>query len=381
MKVLVLGSGQLAQMMYLAAAPLGVDVKAIDVSNNNVVNPINKEAFNHDLAVAMEDADAITVEFEHIPESLLDLVHQTGKLHPNIRSILAGGDRVREKKLLESQNIPNCDHLIITSHEQLENVISELGERVIFKSSRDGYDGYGQWRMTKAVDLDELRAVFAGLDLNKVPLIAEKMVDFEREISVIGARDKSGNVRIYDIAENLHYQGQLHVSIAPATNLNEHIVNKAHSIFTKISQALDYVGVLAVELFQTNDNLLVNEIAPRVHNSGHWTQDGCETCQFEQHIRAVLDFPLGSTATYSVTAMVNIIGCTRFSRDLIAIEGCNLHWYGKTLREKRKMGHINVVADSYEALSEKLELLMESLPSDYFPMVPGEIKRLKHLNS
>lgn len=379
MKVLVLGAGQLAQMMYLAAAPLGVDVKAVDVSNNSVVNPINKESFEHDLSIAIDDADAITVEFEHIPEALLDQVHQTGKLHPNVQSILAGADRVREKRLLKSQNIPNCKHLILTSQEQLTNVISELGERVIFKSSRDGYDGYGQWRMSKASDFEELQTVFAGLDLNKVPLIAEKMVDFDREISVIGARDKRGNVRIYDIAENLHHQGQLHVSIAPATNVSEQLIAQAHSIFTTIAQALDYVGVLAVELFQIGDQLLVNEIAPRVHNSGHWTQDGSETCQFEQHIRAVLDFPLGSTATYSVTAMVNIIGCTSFSRDLIAIEGCNLHWYGKTLREKRKMGHINVVADSYKGLSEKLELLMESLPSEYFPMLPAEIKRLKHL--
>jgi 5-(carboxyamino)imidazole ribonucleotide synthase len=139
------------------------------------------------------------------------------------------------------------------------------------------------------------------------------------------------------------------------------------------------VGVLAVELFQMGDQLLVNEIAPRVHNSGHWTQDGADTCQFEQHIRAVLGFGLGSTKTSQVTAMVNIIGCTSFSRDLIAIEGCHLHWYGKTLRDKRKMGHINVIADSYCELGEKLTVLLEHLPSESFPMLADEAHRLTQL--
>lgn len=377
MKVLVLGSGQLAQMMYLAAAPLGVEVKAVDVTDNSIVNPIDKQLYDHDLAIAIDDADAITVEFEHIPEPLLDLVHQSGKLYPNIQAILTGADRVREKQLLDAKGVANCQHIVIRDHAQIAEVIPTLGERVIFKSSRDGYDGYGQWRMSSASDLEELEVIFAGLDLAKVPLIAEKMVAFDREISVIGARDKNGHVRLFDIAENLHYQGQLHVSIAPATDVSELIKQKAEDIFTSIAEGLEYVGVLAVELFQTGEELLVNEIAPRVHNSGHWTQDGAETCQFEQHIRAVLDFPLGSTTTYSVTAMVNIIGCTSFSRDLIAIEGCNLHWYGKTLRDKRKMGHINVVADSYHALASKLDTLMACLPSEYFPMLPGEIKRLK----
>lgn len=379
MKVLVLGSGQLAQMMYLAAAPLGVEVMAVDVADNSVVQPLNKQAYEFDLDAAIEEANAITVEFEHIPEALLAKVELSGKLLPNVTAILAGADRVREKQLLEKQEVANCQHKIVSKLADLEGITEALGEKIIFKASRDGYDGYGQWRLQSASQLSELSGLFENLDLQTVPLVAERMQPFDREISVIGARDKQGNIEYFEIAENLHYQGQLHVSIAPATNLSESVKLKAHDIFKKICEGLDYVGVLAVELFQTGDDLLVNEIAPRVHNSGHWTQQGADTCQFEQHIRAVLGFPLGSTATHCVTAMVNIIGCTSFSRDLIGIAGCHLHWYGKTLRDKRKMGHINVVASNYQELGEKLSELLKYLPKESFPLLTQESSRLSHL--
>lgn len=379
MKVLVLGAGQLAQMMYLAAAPIGIEVLAVDVSDNSVLNPITKQAHDFDLAFAIEEANAITVEFEHIPEALLAIVEKSGKLSPNVHSIMAGADRVREKQLLETLFVANCQHVIIDNVEQLTNIDRKLGDKIIFKASRDGYDGYGQWRMKSASDIENLRSIFAGLDLQKTPLIAETMANFDREISVVGVRDLHGNIRCFQIAENLHHEGQLHVSVAPATGLSEELIAQANEIFTTIANGLEYVGVLAVELFQMGDQLLVNEIAPRVHNSGHWTQKGADTCQFEQHIRAVLGFPLGSTKATGVTAMVNIIGCTSFSRDLIAIEGCHLHWYGKSLRKKRKMGHINVVADNYLALGNKLTELLEHLPSKFFPLLPDEAKRLKTL--
>ena len=376
MKLLVLGAGQLAQMMYLAAAPLGVEVYAVDVSNNSVVNPLTKKRHRFDLDAAIEDVKAITVEFEHIPEDLLIKVAASGKLHPNVSSILAGADRVREKLLLSQHNVANCEHEIITELEQLDGIDERLGNKLVFKSSRDGYDGYGQWRMNSVNDLVKLRNHFSLLDLKKIPIVAEVFTPFSREISVIGARDAKGQLSCFEIAENLHFEGQLHVSVAPATDLTDGIKQQAEDIFSKIANALEYVGVLAVELFQVGETLLVNEIAPRVHNSGHWTQKGADTCQFEQHIRAVLDFPLGSTQTKSVTAMVNIIGCTRFSRDLISIPGCHLHWYGKKLRKKRKMGHINVVADNYSDLGKKLIQLLDYLPKASFPLLEAEATRL-----
>lgn len=378
MKVLVYGSGQLAQMMYLAAAPLGIEVQAVDVANETVVNPVNKSGINISLNDAIEQADALTVEFEHVPEHLLIQADKSGKLFPNIDSILAGADRVKEKKLLEKVGIANCKHEIINDVAQLDGIESRLGPRIIFKASRDGYDGYGQWRLTEENTLTELLEIFSALDLTKVPLVAESMLNFDREISLIGARDKAGNVKCFDIAENLHYQGQLHVSVAPANGVNAKLQEQANEIFAALAKEMDYVGVLAVELFQCGDKLLVNEIAPRVHNSGHWTQQGCDVSQFQQHIRAVLGLPLGSTRVHGVSAMVNIIGCSSFNRDLIAIDGCHLHWYGKGVREKRKMGHVNLLADSHYSLGEKLSKLSDFLPLEHFPMLMDEANRLKN---
>ncbi|WP_371193699.1 5-(carboxyamino)imidazole ribonucleotide synthase [Glaciecola sp. SC05] len=376
MKVLVFGAGQLAQMMYLAAAPLGVDVYAVDVNSREVVNPMTKEKLDMTIEYAVSDVHVVTAEFEHVPEDLLNLAEKTGKLFPNMRSILTGADRIREKQILDSNHIANCPHSIVSQISQLDDVLNALGDKLIFKASRDGYDGYGQWRLSHRDELEQLKHAFASLDLVKVPLVAEKMIAFDREISVIGARSAHGKIACFNIAENLHHEGQLHVSIAPATNLEAKVHQQAIDIFQSISGALNYVGVLAVELFQTKDSIMVNEIAPRVHNSGHWTQHGADTCQFEQHIRAILGFPLGDTTSNSVTAMINIIGCTSFSRDLISIPGCHLHWYGKKLRPKRKMGHINVVASSYLELGNKLLQLLQYLPEEYFPLLKQEALRL-----
>jgi len=376
-RVLVYGSGQLAQMMYLAAAPLGVIVSAVDVVTETVVNPVSKKATGVPLHRAIEESNAITVEFEHVPEHLLLEADKSGKLYPNVASILAGADRVREKALLVKNNIPNCEYLLIDHVDQLDDVVERLGEKVIFKASRDGYDGYGQWRISSASDLVNVRKDFALLDLKKVPVIAEKMMQFDREISLVGARSQDGQIACFSLAENLHHEGQLHVSVAPITQLTEALQKKAKDIFETLATAMDYVGVLAVELFQCGEELYVNEIAPRVHNSGHWTQQGCSTSQFEQHIRAVLNLPLGSTELIGTSAMVNIIGCTAFSRDLIGIPDVHLHWYGKEVRKKRKMGHINVVAKSHASLGKKLKQLMEFLPVEYFPKLESEAARLE----
>jgi 5-(carboxyamino)imidazole ribonucleotide synthase len=377
LRVLVYGSGQLAQMMYLAAAPLGIMVSAVDVVTETVVNPLSKKATGVSLCDAIKDANAITVEFEHVPEHLLLDAQKSGKLFPNMASILAGGDRVREKALLSKNNIPNCDYLIISHVDQLRDVVARLGEKVIFKASRDGYDGYGQWRIGSASELAPLRKEFSLLDLEKVPLIAERMMQFDREISLVGARSKDGQVACFSLAENLHHEGQLHVSVAPITKLTDALQQKANNIFETLATSMDYVGVLAVELFQCGDKLYVNEIAPRVHNSGHWTQQGCATSQFEQHIRAVLGLPLGSTELIGVSAMVNVIGYSTINRDLIGIPNTHLHWYGKEVRIKRKMGHINVIASSHANLGAKLKQLMEFVPVEHFPKLEGEAIRLE----
>jgi len=376
MSILILGSGQLARMMALAAYPLGLEVAAVDVNTLKVVNPITKAVSSVSLDQAIASAQAISVEFEHIPQDLLDKVNASGKLKPSIESIMAGADRVKEKRLLSDLDIANCAYNIITHVDQLDSAIENLGEKLIIKASRDGYDGYGQWRLARAAELFELKAQLSQLDLDKVPLVAEKMLQFDRELSLVGVRDHKGNISFYPLAENLHHQGQLSVSIAPAPKVDEKLMSQAQSIFTKLAEKLNYVGVLAVEFFQIDEQLLVNEIAPRVHNSGHWSMQGADTCQFDNHIRAIAGLPLGSTDVVSLTAMINIVGYDDFSRELLSIPGSHLHWYDKAVRPKRKMGHLNVCADNYAALGQKLLNLAAYLPEEHFPLLKKEANRL-----
>lgn len=379
MRVLILGSGQLARMMCLAGCPLGIQVQSVDVNTDAVVDPISKEVLPVGLDDAIAEADAITVEFEHIPLALLEKCHSSGKLIPSIESILAGADRVREKALLERLSVPNCDHQVITDVDELSHVIAQLGEQLVIKASRDGYDGYGQWRLQSRHDLDTLQKSLAHLDLNKVPLVVEKMLQFDRELSLLGCRDKNGHTVFYPLSQNAHHQGQLHVSIAPAPNTSVQVQKEAEKIFTQIAEALEYVGVLAIEFFQVGNQLLVNEIAPRVHNSGHWSMQGADTCQFENHLRAVTDLPLGDTRVIAKSAMINIIGVSSFSRDMLSIKGCHLHWYGKTVRQKRKMGHFNLTGHDYKDLADSMQALSKYLPEDYFPILQSETDCLRNI--
>ncbi|MEP0357535.1 MAG: 5-(carboxyamino)imidazole ribonucleotide synthase [Paraglaciecola sp.] len=381
MSILVLGSGQLARMMALSAYPLGISVQAVDVADNKIIDPITKQVINNTLEKLIEEVDAITVEFEHIPEDLLEIVHSSGKLKPSIEAILTGADRVREKSLLEKLDIANCPFSIVTEVEQLEVAVETLGDKLIIKASRDGYDGYGQWRLQHKSDLPKLTEQLAKLDLHQVPLVVEKMLDFDRELSLVAVRNANGDISYYPLAENLHYQGQLHVSVAPAPNVSQKLTLQAQTIFNKLAESLNYVGVLAVEFFQLGDQLLVNEIAPRVHNSGHWSMHGADTCQFENHVRAVRGLPLGSTKVTSTTAMINIIGCNSFTKDMLSIAGCHIHWYGKTPREKRKMGHFNLCADNYQQLGKSMLALSEYVPVENFPMLKDEAKRLLKIGS
>lgn len=379
MSILVLGSGQLARMMALAGYPLGISVQAVDVADNKIVDPVTKQVINNSLDRLIDEVDAITVEFEHIPEDLLELVHGSGKLKPSVEAILTGADRLREKKLLEKLAIANCPFEIVTNVEQLDTAVEKLGEKLIIKASRDGYDGYGQWRLQNKNQLPELKEKLSQLDLHKVPLVVEKMLNFDRELSLVAVRSSEGEIAYYPLAENLHHQGQLHVSIAPAPQVDNALNQQAQEVFNKLAGSLDYVGVLAVEFFQIGQQLLVNEIAPRVHNSGHWTMQGADTCQFENHLRAVRGLPLGSTKVTSPTAMINIIGCKAFARDMLGIAGCHLHWYGKSPRKKRKMGHFNLCADNYAQLSKTMFALADYVPIEHFPLLKDEATRLAKL--
>lgn len=378
MNVLIFGSGQLARMMYLAGCPLGIAISAVDVNKQQVVDPITKQPRSISVTAAIEGADVITVEFEHIPEPLLEQAQKSGKLSPNLDAILTGADRIREKRLLERLCLPSCPHRVIGALDQLNGELTaELGETLILKSSRDGYDGYGQWQIRADDDIQRLRGELTQLDLQTNPLIAETMLSFDRELSLVGARSQDGTISCYPLVENRHYDSQLHVTIAPAQQIPAALNVQAKEIFTTLAQALNYVGVLAIEFFQLGEQLLVNEIAPRVHNSGHWTMQGANISQFESHLRAICNLPISDNSHQGVTAMINIIGVGSFSRDIMAIAGCHLHWYGKQARAKRKLGHVNLSASDYPQLAERLTQLSQHLPLAEFPLLAHTIRDLQ----
>ncbi|MBU2917276.1 5-(carboxyamino)imidazole ribonucleotide synthase [Psychrosphaera sp. F3M07] len=366
--IVVLGHGQLARMMYLGATQLGLNIIAVDATNRVCVNAVDKTVLDLTVEQAFEACKAITSEFEHLPKDLVKQAEDSGKFKPNAQAIAAGADRIIEKSLLEKLDIPNCPHQIINSVSDLQNAYQNLGPKLILKTSRDGYDGYGQWRIFSEQDLAVVCGDLVDFDFEHMPLVAEQCILFEREISLLGVTDIHGEHKYYPLTENHHGDGQLVLSLAPAPNLTPELQQRAEAIHKTMAEALNYCGVLAIELFQTGDQLLVNEIAPRVHNSGHWTQQGCAASQFENHIRAVAGLPLGDTSARHLVAMVNYVGEPKPSSELLKLDNAHLHWYDKSVRSKRKMGHINLVADSVEELQKLIgqvhDLLPESLATN-----------------
>jgi len=368
MHVLVLGAGQLARMMSLAGAPLNIEISAYDVGSKNIVHPLTQTVIGHGLENAIAQADVITAEFEHIPHDILEVCEQSGKFLPSTQAIKAGGDRRIEKQLLDDADVRNATYYVINSREDFDKAISHVGIPMVLKSALGGYDGKGQWRLKDEAQADsiwnEMAECIAATE--KQAIVAEEFVPFNREVSLVGARGKDGCVAVYPLAENVHTDGVLTLSTAIAdTDLQE----QAKAMFTAVANKLNYVGVLALEFFDVDGTLLVNEIAPRVHNSGHWTQQGAETCQFENHLRAVCGLPLGSTKLIRSTSMINILGEDTLPQEVLEMDGCHIHWYGKEKRAGRKMGHINVCGDYSGELQRKLCALAESLDKDAFPAV------------
>jgi len=379
MKILVLGAGQLARMMSLEAAPLDLNVRAYDVGSKQVIHPLTLQSFEQTLEEAVALVDVITCEFEHIPDDVLTLCCASGKFFPGKAAIKAGGDRSIEKALLDKTGVPSAPYKLITEKQHLLDSVSVLGLPLVIKTCQAGYDGKGQWRL-KSVDQLELiwseMAEFIATGTESFPhsIIAEKMIPFNREVSVIGARDKAGNIAIYPVTENQHTDGVLTLSLAIEMDLS--IQHQAIDAFNKLSTEMDYIGVLAIEFFDVDGKLMVNEIAPRVHNSGHWTQQGTACSQFENHMRAVAGLPLGETKLQKVSAMINVLGQASISKQVLTISDVKSHWYGKAQRAGRKMGHINVSAESNAALAGKLLQLGDILSEQDYPGIKSTAQRL-----
>ncbi|MFM2481274.1 5-(carboxyamino)imidazole ribonucleotide synthase [Celerinatantimonas sp. YJH-8] len=368
MNILVLGAGQLARMMALDGIPLNFKFRAFDVGPAIVVDPLSHHQYSQDLAAAIEWADVITSEFEHISHPVLDQCQQSGKLFPDAQAIKTGGDRRLEKQLLESAGVANAPYRIIQDRASFDEALSQLGAPLVLKSALAGYDGKGQWRLKSAQEASTLWPkieAFLASD-PKQAIVAEQMIPFDREVSIIGARNHQGDVVTYPLAVNHHHEGVLTVSVIDGGQ-SQALESQALTIFEALTQQLNYVGVLAVECFVVNEKLLVNEIAPRVHNSGHWSQQGAFVSQFDNHNRAVAGLALGDCTLRTPTAMVNILGEDAIDPQIYALPGCKVHWYGKDKRPGRKMGHINISAPDAHLLQQRLAELAQLLPESGFP--------------
>ena len=341
----ILGGGQLGRMLSVAASRLGYKTHIFEPAENcpaaDVAHSITTAPYS-DLAALRAFAsgvDVITYEFENIPTEALDALEALRPIRPNRRALAISQDRMAEKDFLTGLGLICAPYVRVTDMASLHSASAAIGLPAILKTTRLGYDGKGQARIKTTGDMPA--ALFA---MNGAEAVLEGFIAFEREVSVIAARGLDGSVAAYDPGENVHHDGILRTTTVPS-RLTPSLRSDAVLIAARILNALDYVGVMGVELFVTPNGLLVNEIAPRVHNSGHWTQNGCAVDQFEQHIRAVVGLPLGDGSRHSDVMMENLIGDDMARVPDILREGhAALHLYGKgEARAGRKMGHVNRV--------------------------------------
>ena len=339
----ILGGGQLGRMLAMAAARLGLVAHIYDPSPappaGQVAHRVTTGAFDDTDALSRfaEAVDVVTYEFENIPTAALDALEALCPVRPNRRALAVSQDRLDEKRFLAGLGLGTAPFADVAGPGDLAEALAITGLPAILKTRRLGYDGKGQARATT-----EAEAAAAVEALNGTPAILEGMVPFACEVSVIAARGVDGRTAAFDPGENVHREGILRTTTVPA-GISQAQAAEARSIATTILDALDYVGVIGVEFFVTDTGLLVNEFAPRVHNSGHWTQNGCAVDQFEQHIRAVAGWPLGDPLRHSDVVMENLIGDDMdLVPGLAAEPSAALHLYGKgEVRRGRKMGHVN----------------------------------------
>ncbi|MCH9694383.1 MAG: 5-(carboxyamino)imidazole ribonucleotide synthase [Gammaproteobacteria bacterium] len=353
MRIGIIGAGQLGQMLGFAARDLGVHCTFVDPASNPpaaVCGDVMQSAFDDPEALTQlaADSDVITYEFENVPVEALQLIGAETPVYPPAAALQQAQDRLTEKRLFESLDIPLPGYHAVDSRDDLQAAAESLGLPMVIKTRRFGYDGKGQFVVRHTADLDA-----AWETLGTHPLIAEQWVEFDYEVSCIGARNVDGDIVIYPLGRNEHRDGILRTSITP---LNQpQLVATASDYVERMLEHLQYVGVLALELFVVADRLLANEFAPRVHNSGHWSIEGSETSQFENHLRAILNMPLGPTTSRGHAGMINLIGEIPAATRRLDIGA--LHDYGKAPRPGRKLGHVTVTADLAERRDELVGII------------------------
>lgn len=360
MKVGVLGAGQLGRMMALAGYPLGIRCAFFDGDLNAPAAPLGQNFGKDELDAFLATVDVVTYESENISADLADYVAQKKPIFPGPLSLRVSQNRLNEKRLCNELGIPTPAFRAINSLADLKQAADEIGLPAVLKTTTMGYDGKGQAVLKKPEDLEAAWNTLGA----QAPLILEAFVNFTRELSILAVRNAAGETAFYPLTENWHYEGILRYSIAPAESVNAELQAKAEDYIRKLLAHLDHVGMLTLELFHTADGQLVaNEMAPRVHNSGHWTIEGAETSQFENHLRAICGKPLGSTEAREPSAMVNIIGQYGDLDAVLRQPGAHLHTYDKDERPARKIGHINLHCHNHTELHDKIRAFRAWLPA------------------
>jgi 5-(carboxyamino)imidazole ribonucleotide synthase len=362
-RVGIVGGGQLGRMLALAGAPFGIRCTTLDPAEGSPaaqVAPAIVGDYDDPEALARlaETSDVVTYEFENVPVASVRALTDRAPVRPPPEALEVAQDRLPEKQLFEDVGLSVPAYAPVASGDELTAALESIGVPAVLKTRRLGYDGKGQ-----AVIRDPARAEDAWRAIGEVPSLLEALVGFDRELSIVAARGADGAVACYPLVENHHRDGILRLTRAPAPALTPELQADAEAYVHAVMDALGYVGVLAIELFEVDGRLLGNEMAPRVHNSGHWTIEGAVTSQFEQHLRAVCGLPLGSAAPTGHAAMVNLIGAEPDLAALAAVPGAHPHLYGKTARPGRKLGHVTVWAEDPETLGPQA-LQVERLADD-----------------
>jgi 5-(carboxyamino)imidazole ribonucleotide synthase len=353
----ILGGGQLGYMLALAGYPLGLHFRFLDPSPEAPVGRIAQRvtADYIDQAALEKFAsglELVTYEFENVPVEAANFLAERVPVYPPPAALEAAQDRLAEKNLFRKLGVATADFVAVSNSSELDAALKTLGLPAVLKTSRMGYDGKGQWILRTAQDVSKAKS-----EMPRAEFILERFVPFTRELSVLAVRSRNGENAIYPLVENHHRSGILRLSLAPAPRLDPPIQRAAENVAHRVLESLKYVGVLAIEFFEYQGELLANEMAPRVHNSGHWTIEGAVTSQFENHLRAVLGLPLGSTGLTGHCAMLNLIGDLPESAEVLAVPDAHLHLYGKSPRPGRKLGHITLRAASPERLALRLSEL------------------------
>ena len=366
MKIGVLGAGQLGRMLAISGYPLNHQFGFLGTSENEPAALLGQMfAFenNADSIKALVDfADVITFESENTDVEIIKAISKNVVVYPSEKSLFNAQHRGREKALFEQLKIPCAPYKMVHSKADLTAAVGQIGLPAILKTVTGGYDGKGQFLIKSNNQIAQ-----AWESMNGVESILEGFIDFKRELSLIAVRSIDNDHKYYPLVENTHYDGILRLTVAPANNIDPVMQQTAQHYMQTLLDAINHVGVLTIELFETKQGLIINEIAPRVHNSGHWSIEGANTSQFENHVRAITGMPLGDTKpTQPYCAMINIIGKLGDTNEVLNMPNTHLHLYDKQQRNNRKLGHINISANSQNQLDNSIKKLRHFLPKSFF---------------